>query len=194
MKNIIFYLLVLVLIYSCKAEKTCPAFDQSNIDLIPYNEGDTVNFISNDNREFNIFINDFDYSKEFIKMCPYYKIAECPCLNSVQVIAKNSLKNETDGFLEMEQSDVSDMQYYKYQILDFYFEIDFINELPYADDFEYLKHIDKLTINNKEFIDIAEIVNTNATDTGVNKVFVTKKDGIIKFLENNSAIEWTIVK
>ncbi|MFC2136720.1 hypothetical protein ACFLTE_01060 [Bacteroidota bacterium] len=192
MKTINYLVFILIIFSACEAEKTCDAFDKANNDLIPYEINDTIIFLSIDSLEFKIYIDDYIYSKEYIEMCPYFKISDCPCLNSVEILAINSNEITQEVFLEIEMSDISDMQYYKYQLLDFYFEIDFINELPYADDFDHIKYYEKLTLNNNEYANVAEINNINATKEGVNKVLVNKENGILKFYQKNSAIEWTI--
>ena len=117
-------LILICTLFSCKVDKNCPAFDPSDLSNISYKMLDTLKFTDQQEAVFNIYIQTINQSAAFDQECvDLHKI--CPCLNYVDVLATNSNSADSYVFLKMEQSDVSDMQYFKYQVMDFYFEIDF---------------------------------------------------------------------
>lgn len=176
----------IVLLVACKKHKDCPGFSQSDLQYIAYNEYDTLKFVNQQDEEYYIYIQDFNLSEAFEQECVEIENV-CACLNSVEVMAKNSTTNTSYVFLKMEQSDVSEMQYFYYKVNDFSFEIDFDNELQYADQFPYLEAEDYVTINNVQYQDVAIYSNLENSSSNVLKVFLNKANGILRIhLKDNT--------
>lgn len=93
----------------------------------------------------------------------------------------------------MEQSDVSNMQYHKYNVKGFRFEFDYRNELPHIDEMPFLQFIGNLTIDNVTYSDVIRINNTSST-SGISQVFFSKKEGVLQFVEKGTNLTWSIEK
>jgi hypothetical protein len=170
----------------CKTEKDCPAFELVDLQNITYHSGDSLIFENQQSDTFSIIINQVNLSQAFTYECKdLYKI--CPCINYAEVNSVNSNSSETYVLLRMEQSDVSDMQYFKYNILDFYFEIDFNNELQYVDQFPYLD-LETITVNNVVYDNVVVYSNLEDTSTLVDKVYLTKQHGILRIALKDGTI------
>jgi len=183
---------ILVLIqFSCKRDKECPAFNSSDMQHIAYNAFDTIKFINPQNDSLFIYLQDFQFSKSFKQDCDFADFV-CPCINYVELTAKNSKDDIPYVFLKMEQSDASDVRYFEYQILDFDFKIDFDNEIAFADDFPYMELIDNLIINQKTYINVVIYTNTENQVSNVLKVFLNKENGILR-IQTKENIIWDLI-
>ena len=189
----IFQLIILLLLNTgCKHEKTCPQFNTDDLDLVPYAETDTLTFVSQENEFFSIYIQHFDYSESY--QVEYRGFKEEACLNYLEVVASDT-KNDTEyTFLKLEQSDVSAMQYYKYTLMNFYFEIDFDNEVPYIHEIDYLDLIPALTLGDTTYTDVIIYQDLHHASPIIHSVYLSKKDGIIKFTEDESSNEWSRIR
>lgn len=184
--------LLIILLFSCKTVKECPEFNYSDLQEVCYNEFDTLTFMNSQSEEFNIYIQEFYFSTSFEQECSGVERI-CPCLNNVEVMATNTLTNNPFVFLRMEQSDVSEMQIFKYQVFDFYFEIDFINEVSNIDDFPYMELSPNFTIDNTSYNNVVILSNLENPSLTVSKVCLNKTNGILKIVKKDGTI-WTRVE
>ncbi len=178
---------------SCVKHKDCPAFNDNDLSFVPYQIGDTITFTSTNQEKYSIYIQAYDKSTSYSFECKDLK-GICPCTDYVSVIACDSENTTNYTFLQLEQSDASDRQYYKYQLKDFYFEFDFRNELPYIDDFPNIKLISSTSIANTTYNNVVELTNIYDDNASVLKVYFTQTHGIVKFIEKHTATEWVITK
>jgi hypothetical protein len=93
----------------------------------------------------------------------------------------------------MEQSDISDMQYFKYNFRGFYFEFDFINELPYINQMEHLTYHSSLTVGAATYEEVVEIRNLEPASADIARVYFNKENGILRFIINSSGEQWDLV-
>lgn len=192
MNRIFQYIILLLVItsFSCTKLKECPAFIDEDLKYIPYKTGDTLKFKNQLNELYYFFIENIEKSVAYNFNCKdLYGI--CPCLNYVDVIVRDSINNTPYSILRMEQSDVSSMQYFKYHIIDFYFEFDFRNELPYIQDFDNMELIDSIIIGGRRFTEVIVISNLNNSASKISKVYFNKTFGILLFSEKLSGNEWS---
>lgn len=190
-KLIIFSIIFSVILPNCKKDKECAAFEVADLQYIAYNRLDTLVFTNSDLDTFIIFVKDFVFSQAYNFECQSLD-GVCPCSNYVEVNALNTGSSTAYVFLKMEQSDVSDMQNFKYKVLDFYLEIDFDTELQYSDQIPYLDVVNNYTIGDKTFNNVAVYSNLEDEVSQVSKVYLTKNEGILKIVLK-SGKDWTIV-
>ena len=81
----------------------------------------------------------------------------------------------------MEQSDVSELQNFHYNFKNFEFDIDFDNELKYANDIPYLEYFPVFVQKDYVYYEVAVITNLENQQTDIHKVYVNKENGIIQF-------------
>ncbi len=196
MRSIIYvkFLLIflLLIITSCKKHKYCPPFSPASLIDFAYQQPETITFKSTEGNIFKIFIEKIEQSESYSYTCrDLYRV--CPCLNSVKAIATDTHIATSYIFLEMEQSDVSNMQYHKYNVKGFRFEFDYRNELPHIDEMPFLQFIGNLTIDNVTYSDVIRINNTSST-SGISQVFFSKKEGVLQFVEKGTNLTWSIEK
>jgi hypothetical protein len=177
----------LVNLFSCKSEKKCPAFNPSDLQYIAYNQFDTLTFVNQQNDSLFIYLQNFNLSPTFSQRCDFMQFV-CPCINFVEVLAKNSASGFTYVFLRMEQSDASDMRYHKYRVLDFDFELDFENELIYADDFPYLDVYETFSIRDVVYYKVAAYTDLENASAQLSTVYLNKANGIIRILTKENVI------
>jgi len=180
-------LIVLLLLSACKREKECPAFNSSDLEHIPYSEYDTLKFVNQQNETYSIYLQEYNLSTSFEQDCNILQFV-CPCINYVELIAQNSAIRTSYSFLRMEQSDVSDMRYFKYKIMDYDFELDFENEVSYFNDFPYLDLLETFTMNNMLFHNVVIYSNTENSTSNVLKVYLNKTDGILRIETKDGSI------
>ncbi|HBX50639.1 MAG: hypothetical protein A2W98_00945 [Bacteroidetes bacterium GWF2_33_38] len=185
--QILVSLFIIATMFSCKHKKECPAFKESDLTHVTYSEYDTLKFVNQQSEEYYIYLQNFILSDAFEDECvDLYGI--CPCINYVEVMAKNSTSMSPYVFLRMEQSDVSDMRYFKYKVQDFDFEIDFDNEVQYVDDFPYMDLLDTITIQNTLYHNVIVYSNLENANSDVFKVYLNKANGIIRIHEKDNTI------
>jgi hypothetical protein len=191
--NPAFYISVLLLslISSCTKEKSCPGFLVTNRTEFCYTNPDTITFENKDSELFQVFISGSNESLPYTFECrDLYNV--CPCINYIEAVATDSKTTTPYVFLRLEQSDVSNMQYFKYNVLGFEFEFDFINELPNINQMEHLKYYASYTINNVTFTDVIEITNLDLSTADIYKVYFNKQEGILRIIERKSNAVWSI--
>lgn len=196
MKALLFIISILLfaLTYSCNHQKTCPEFDIEDLQLIPFMETDTLEFMNPENELFSIVIQKFELSESHtVEWKGVKALKEEACLNFVEINASDSRNTTSYIFLKMEQSDVSEMQYFKYQLLDFYFEIDFDNEVPFINDFDDMELVPTLSINDTVYSDVIRYLDIANSSVLIQTVYLNKKDGILKFIEEVDGVEWVLV-
>ncbi len=185
-------ILIIIVSFSCTKQKECPAFNDDDLRYIPYKIGDTLNFINQQGELFAFFIEKFKKSEAYNFKCKdIYGI--CSCINYVDIISTDTENSSSYSFLKLEQSDASDMQYFKYHILDFYFEFDFRNELPYIHDFDNFELIDSVKIFDTFYTEVVVVSNLNNSVSKISKVYFNKTVGILRFSEKLSGKEWSLV-
>lgn len=186
--NLIIVAMLLLLFSNCKRQTNCPAFQTSDLQFIAYNENDSLVFESDNidvNSKYIIHIKDIKPSESFSQKCEPDLYNQCPCINSVSVIAENSQSSSSFLFLKMEQSDVSEMQVFKYQIKDFNFEIDFDNELPYASEIPYMDYVSSVEMNGVVYFNVAIISNLDNASSNILKVYLNKANGVFAFQDKS---------
>lgn len=178
---------------SCKKQKSCPAFNPKDAAEFSYTKPDTLIFENEESEQFKVFISSIKMSESYTYECKdLHNI--CPCINYIEALATDSRRTKQYSFLRMEQSDVSDMQYFKYKVRGFEFEFDFRNELPYIDQMEHLKYYSSMTIGSKKYKDIICITNFDPENTSaIYQVFFTKNEGVLRFSEKTSNQAWSLV-
>ena len=177
----------------CSKQKNCAAFKDEDLRYIPYEIPDTLKFENQQGEIFEIFITSIEKSEASSFTCKdLYGI--CPCINYVKVISKDTNNSGSYVFLKIEQSDVSNMQYFKYQVLDYYFEFDFRNELPHVKDFNNIELRDTVIIKNKSYSKVLIIKDINNPRSSISQVFFNETNGILKFVEKVTVSEWELVK
>lgn len=177
-------LFIIFALSNCKTETQCPAFDNKDLKHIAYNENQNIVFRSNhydEEFEFVIHISEIKPSQSFNQKCEPDLYNQCPCANSVEIIADYDCDCEPFVFVKMEQSDVSELQNFHYNLLDFEFDIDFDNDLKYANDIPYLDFLPVFIMNDTLYKDVAVITNLDNLESEIIKVYVNKKDGILQF-------------
>ena len=179
------------LLISCKKQKDCPPFSSSDLEYIPYETGDSLNFINQQGNAYQIIITGIDQSEAYDYECRDLH-GICPCINYAEVISTNTETHDPVVFLRFEQSDVSDMQYFKYQVMDYHFEFDFRNELPYIEDFPFIQFHDSLLVSGGFYYNVVEINNTDDPVSVISKVFFNENHGILKFIEK-SGTDWSLL-
>jgi len=191
-----FYVSLIVLIFvitSCKKKVECPAFDSADLHYFPYKQIDTLSFLSSNSDTFMIYIQKIEQSESYEYTCKdLHKI--CPCLNSVSAIVTDSKSSQQYEFLVMEQSDVSALQNFKYNILQFTFEFDFKNELPYIQQIPFMKYIGNYMIEDRTYYEVIEITNTDNTTTPIAKLYFNKANGIIRWNEKGNGKIWHLTE
>ncbi len=194
MKNLIFLVIsfmIFSLFSSCKKQVSCPGFDASDISEFSYIEPDTITFENENSELFQIFISHINLSLPYTYECrDLYKT--CPCINYIEALATDTKSLNTYSFLRMEQSDVSEMQYFKYNVQGFEFEFDFINELPYIDQMDHLKHYSSFAIGDKVYQDVIAITNLDSETVNIFQVFFNKQNGVLRFIEKSTNSIWSI--
>lgn len=179
-------------IISCKKHKDCPAFKDADLIHIAYSVGDTLTFINQQSDTMNIYIKNLIKSADFEQDCREIENV-CPCINYLNVLAKNSNSSTEYNLIRMEQSDASEMRYFYYHVFDYNFEIDFDNELQYVNDFPYLDVVSSITIGNKQYYNVIIYSNLENNNSIVSKVYLTKSDGILKILQKDNK-SWEKIK
>ncbi len=182
----------MIFAYSCSNKVDCPAFDENDLKDIPYKVGDTLKFQDLQENIKMIIVKKIKQSDAYTYKCKDLN-ALCVCTNYAAVIVDYLSNGKTDTLLKYEQSNKSDMKYYKYKIEDFYFEFDFENELPYIDNFEHIFLIDSLEINNQILTEVLVIRNISDVSSNISKVYFNKKFGILKYQEKNGNV-WIRIK
>lgn len=183
--------IALSLLSSCKVEKNCPGFDEADMKEFSYQEPQTLTFENEDSALFEIVITEIIMSESYDVECrDLYRI--CPCINYVEAVATDPSASKPYVFLRMEQSDVSEMQYFKYTLKDFEFMFDFVNELPHIDEMDMFTYHPSFIVGSKAYYDVVEITNTDEESPGISRVYFTKKDGIIRFIEKDSDMAWNL--
>lgn len=193
-KLLVLFAFSILFFSNCKREVTCPAFKNSDLQYIAYNENDSLVFEFNQTDmplKYIIHIKEISPSESFVQKCKRDLYNQCPCINSVSVTAENSEDSSSFVFLKMEQSDVSEMQVFKYHIKDFNFEIDFDNELPYSSDIPYMEYIPSLEINGITYTKVAIITNLDNLSSNILKVYLNKANGIFAF-QDKSLNTWNL--
>lgn len=190
--NVIFLSAVIALLFSaCKKEKSCPGFDDADMIEFSYQKLDTLMFESESDERFQVYIEQISRSEPYEYECrDLYGI--CPCINYVEAIATDSRTATPYVFLRMEQSDVSDMQYFKYNVWGFEFEFDFVNELPFIDDMDMFSHYGSFLMDGKVYYDVVVVNSQDDEAAAVSQVFFTKREGVIRFVEKASGIAWNL--
>ena len=194
MKNLSFVVISLVifsLFSSCEKQKSCPGFDASDISEFNYIESDTITFENETSELFQLFISHIDLSLPYTFECKdLYNV--CPCINYIEALATDTKSENTYSFLRMEQSDVSEMQYFKYNVQGFEFEFDFINELPFIDQMDHLKHYSSFAIGDVVYQDVIVITTLDIETVNIFQVFFNKQNGVIRFIEKSTNSVWSI--
>ncbi len=194
MKNL-FLILISVLFFfvfsACKKQKSCPCFDTNDIVEFSYTAPDTITFENETSELLQIFISHIDLSLPYTYECKdLYKI--CPCINYIEALATDTKTPTSYSFLRMEQSDVSEMQYFKYTVQGFEFEFDFINELPYIDQMDHLEHYSSYSIGDVVYNDVVVITNLDSETSNIYQVFFNKQNGVLRFIEKSTGSVWSI--
>lgn len=178
---------------SCKKQKSCPGFDTQDLSEFTYAEPDTITFENETSELFQVFISHINLSSPYTYECrDLYGI--CPCTNYIEAMATDTKTQNTYSFLKMEQSDVSEMQYFKYNVQGFEFEFDFINELPHIDQMDHLKYYSSFTIGDAVYQDVVVITNFNSEKVHIHQVFFNKQNGVLRFIEKSTNKVWSIKK
>lgn len=194
MNKIIIYIVSILILssISCSKQTNCAAFKNEDLRYIPYNISDTLTFENQDGEIFEIFINSIEKSEASSFTCrDLYGV--CPCVDYVKLISKDSKNPNSYVFLKMEQSDVSAMQYFKYQVIDYNFEFDFRNELSEVSYFNNIILKDTVVIKNKSYSKVLIIKNTDNPKSSISQVYFNEKNGILKFVEKVTGSEWELI-
>jgi len=190
--KILVFLLSLSLLLSCAKTKHCPTFNETDMTHMPYKKADTLLFKNASDSVFEIYLQSLVKSEAYSYECKDAK-KMCPCINYVEVRATDTKRSTLYPFLKMEQSDVSEMQYFKYQVLNFSFEFDFKNELPYISQIPHMSLIGTMNIGNQTYSQVVEIVNDDLSSANISKVYFNKNNGLLRFVEKSSGTIWDIV-
>ena len=187
-----FYLIstiFLSVLFSCKTEKDCPAFESNDLKYFTYRTEDTLRFTNADSEVFEIYIDQIVTSESYSFECKdLYGI--CPCINYAEAKAQDSRTNESYVLLRMEQSDVSEVQMFFYHIMDFSFEFDFNNELPHIDEMPHLSYMGSFSVGGKFYQDVVKIIDYDSSSDRVSAVYFNQKNGILRIDEKASENVW----
>jgi len=193
MKKTIYFLLSLFLLAfsTCKTEKECPGFNSEDLTEFTYLNADTIYFKNETDSLFQIFISNINMSAPFTYDCKdLHKV--CPCINYVEAQATDTKTNTSYIFLRMEQSDVSEMQYFKYNVQGFQFEFDFINELPHIDQMNHIEYFSSFLIGNITYTDVILITNHDTESADIFQVYFNKQKGVLRFIEKSTNMIWSL--
>jgi hypothetical protein len=185
-------ILFLILTTTCKKQKSCPGFNISKFTEFCYQQPVTLTFESQEQEQFIVTISSIFQSLPYNYECrDLYGI--CPCLNSVEAKATDSQTTTEYSFAKMELSDVSEMQYFKFNVKGFEFEFDFINELPHIDQMDNFSFYPTITIGNQIYSEVVVVTNQNQDQSGISQVFFSKQFGVLRFTEKVSGKVWSIL-
>jgi len=194
MKNAIaISLICLSIMLGCTRHKDCPAFNPDDMQHFPYPTPDTLRFENASGGLLEIYIHEVKQSQSFSINCKNLH-KQCPCENFVEAYATNSRSATSYTLLRMEQFDSSPVQIFRYQVLDYAFEFDFVDELPYIDQMPHIEFIGTLTTQYASYQDVLSISREEAPLLGVSKVFFNKEKGVLRFIEKPSNMVWEIVE
>ncbi|MDA3824206.1 MAG: hypothetical protein PF450_16560 [Bacteroidales bacterium] len=178
---------------SFKQEKFCPGFDSNDVSEFSYSESDTLIFENENLDVFQVFISEISFSESYTYECrDIYKI--CPCLNYMEAVATDTKTMLPYSFLRMEQSDVSEMQYFKYNIQGFEFEFDFRNELSHTNEMEHLQYYPSFTIGDAVYSDVVLVTNFDLQTSDISQVYFNKQNGVLSFVERSTTSVWNLKK
>jgi hypothetical protein len=178
---------------ACKNIKECPAFSDSDLKYIPYQEIDTLRYKNQENEIYDIYINSFYKSESYNYECNDLNNI-CNCTDYIEIKATDSKNNNEFILLKMEQFDNSNPQIFRYQILDLNFEFDFINDLPNIQYMENIDFKDTITIGNKLYSDVLIVRNMDNATSAILNVYFNKNEGILKFTEKTNGKEWDLTE
>jgi len=194
MKNrcmVLISVLLCFLFSACEKQKSCPGFNTKDMEEFTYLKPDTITFENETSGFFQIFISHINLSLPYTYKCKdLYKV--CPCINYIEAQATDTKTPNLYSFLRMEQSDVSEMQYFKYNVQGFEFEFDFINELPYIDQMDHLKYYSSFIIGDVVYKDVIVITNLDLETANISQVFFNKQFGVLRFIEKSTNSVWSI--
>lgn len=179
------------IIYACKKEKKCPGFDMKDSIEFCYLLPDTLIFENEVSEKFQVFISRINISEPYTYECREIERV-CACINYIEALATDTKNSNQYTFLKMEQSDVSEMQYFKYNVQGFEFEFDFINELPYIDQMDHLTYFNSLKVGNLIYNDVILITNNDLSEANIYQVYFNKQNGVLRFIENSTKKVWNI--
>ena len=188
MKIFTFIALCILIMASCTQEKECPAFNEADKVLIPYDGNETLTFVNQYTDTLQIILSEMILNEAYTFSCKNMD-GVCACTNYAEIPSADA---PGAYFLRFEQSDASTVQYYKYDILEFEFEFDFINELPYIDDFDNMELANNIIVNNISYTNVVVAKNLSYTSSDLSKVYFNQLQGILKFEEKNSDKIWEI--
>ena len=193
MKKLVFYVVIVIMalyFLACTRTVYCPPFDEDDLTLVPYNVDDTLRFVNIDSELFEIVIKEISPSEPYNYRCrDLHNI--CVCENSVYVLARDTKRSFDYWFLTILQNDRSTQQSYWYTVLDFGFEFDFINDLPYIDMMENMVLIGDLQIGGVIYEDVIEATNQYGWGSDIIKVYFNQENGILKFIDSEH--EWELL-
>jgi hypothetical protein len=185
-------LFIILSVFSCKTEKDCPAFETNDLKYFAYHAGDTLRFTNAASEIFEIYIEQIKTSDSYSFECnDLYGI--CPCINYAEAIATDNRSSDSYILLKMEQSDVSEMQIYRYRIMDYSFEFDFKNELPYIAEMEHLTFLGNFSVGGKIYENVVKISDLGNSSEMVEAVFFNQKNGLLRVDEKSPDSIWEIV-
>ncbi|MBU0488479.1 MAG: hypothetical protein KKA07_11995 [Bacteroidetes bacterium] len=180
-----------VAISSCKKQKSCAGFSTSDISEFTYIHSDTLTFENSASGLFQVVFTQVNFSEPYSYECKDIDRV-CPCINFIEAMATDSKTVTPYSFLKMEQSDVSEMQYFKYNVQGFEYEFDFINELPYIDQMPHLAHYSSFTIGNVAYSDVILITNQDLSTADIFQVYFNKQNGVLRFIVKSTNEVWSI--
>lgn len=178
--------------FSCSKKVDCPAFN--SFELIPssYVEGSEVIFKNQENNIKKYEIVEIILSENYSFDCKdLNKICFCESYATIFVSNENDKLFE---FLKIELNDNNNQQVYRYTIMDFNFEFDFVNDLPNLHYFDNIDLVEEFEIDNEQYHQVVVLHNNDSESTSiVDKVYFNKEYGILKIVEKANNIAWTAV-
>ena len=84
------------------------------------------------------------------------------------------------------------MQYFRYNVWGFKFEFNFINELSFIDEMDMFSHYGSFLMDEKIYYDVVLVSAQDDEAAAVSQVFFTKREGVIRFVEKESGIAWSL--
>jgi len=187
----ILFLAITLIFSNCKKDIECSGFNTSDSSEFTYTIPDTLTFKNETSGEFQIVIKEIKLSEPYTFECrDLYKI--CPCMDYIEALVTDSKTQTPYTFLKMEQSDASEMQYFKYNVQGYQFEFDFINELPYIDQMDHLTYYSTYTFGTVTYNDVIMITNSDFETNDIYRVYFNKENGVLRFIEKSTNQIWTI--
>lgn len=187
--SILSLVLILALLqWSCSEEKTCPPFDEADLQYVPYAPGDTVRFASGE-EIFELIIDEMELSDSYEITCRG-RNSICPCYTYAEIRAHNTFYPDTASFMLLETESIANGRLYFYNFLNMRFEFDFVRDMPFIGTRPEITYYETIIINGKEYAEVIRHDTFTLPDSDLLNVYFNEEYGILRFTERTNDKVW----